>query len=668
MFVADRRDGPDFMEVGESLQPLAELFAHRDTQTPLMIGIVGPSGSGKSFALERLVASVDGLAKAARRLDGGPFVSGIVTVPIDAAGISGDPASAIAAAAFTALGRDNGGVNYAALADEAAHASADPYQAANKALERFDDVRRRLDAERQARDDVEARRARLSENLLYDAAGSRVDGYARGRRAQIEARLRRFDMVSGDAITNYKDLVRDLAGVGVGSRLGVILSAIWAYRSQRRLLLLAVVLFALAFGIAQSHTSAALDWLHKIGSPFAQAADWIGDHGDLIGNAAAGLVILGALALALNVLRALLFTAMLFRGVRLLNYDVRERQRDLDAALARVNRRIAALTTETEAAARHAEAAEKRASARGQTNSPRAPEPPFVAPSVAGPAAARAFLVALGKLMASGNEGAPAIASGAPALSARAILGPQSLQSLGPPPAPVSGSGLAKPERLFLAFDNLDALPPAEALALVETARALLGHGFVAAVACDPAHLAPATGGAAAQLRGKLDKLFQLTLNARLAAAASGARLISRLTGADPARPPEPIVDSGQSALSEPLSGAETALLAALAPLAASTPRGVKRFLNAYRVARAGSSARRPAIALMLAVGQSANEDAAAAMDRLLLRQDRLLSDPDGPPALVAAVRAARAASGDGLTIADALAAREVAQRYQLLV
>jgi hypothetical protein len=109
-------------------------------------------------------------------------------------------------------------------------------------------------------------------------------------------------------------------------------------------------------------------------------------------------------------------------------------------------------------------------------------------------------------------------------------------------------------------------------------------------------------------------------------------------------------------------------LLAALAPLAASTPRGVKRFLNAYRVARAGSSARRPAIALMLAVGQSANEDAAAAMDRLLLRQDRLLSDPDGPPALVAAVRAARAASGDGLTIADALAAREVAQRYQLLV
>ena len=82
-------------------------------------------------------------------------------MPIDAGAISGDPASAIAAATFAALGRENGGVSYAALADEAAHASADPYQAANKALERHDDVRRRLDAERQARDDVEARRARL---------------------------------------------------------------------------------------------------------------------------------------------------------------------------------------------------------------------------------------------------------------------------------------------------------------------------------------------------------------------------------------------------------------------------------------------------------------------------------------------------------------------------
>ena len=107
-------------------------------------------------------------------------------------GVAGDPGSAIAAAVFAALGRERSGVNYAALADEAAHAGVDPYQAANKALERHDEARRRLDAERQARDDVEARRARLIENMLYETAGSRIDAYARAKRGPIEARLAPF--------------------------------------------------------------------------------------------------------------------------------------------------------------------------------------------------------------------------------------------------------------------------------------------------------------------------------------------------------------------------------------------------------------------------------------------------------------------------------------------
>jgi hypothetical protein len=652
VFVADRREGPDLLDVGESLQPLAELCAHKETQTPLMIGIVGPSGSGKSFALERLTAAVEARAKAARRSAGGPFVSGIVTVPIDAAGISGDPASAIAAAIFAALGRGNAEANYAALADEAAHASADPYQAANKALERHDDVRRRLDAERQSRDEVEARRARLSESLLYETAGSRVDAYARAKRGPIEARLRRFDMISGDSAASYKGLVRDLAGVGVGSRFGVVLNALWAYRSQRRLLLAAIVLFALAFGLTELQAPAVTDWLHKIGAPFSLAADWVASHSGLIDNVVVGLVVLGALALALNIWRALFFSAMLFRGVRLLNYDIRERQRDLDAASARLNRRIAALTAETEATAKHAEAAEKRANARGQTLPARAPDPPFVEPALAGPAAARAFLAALGKLI-----------GGAAPLSARAILGPQAA-----PQSTTETPAAAAPERLFLAFDNLDALAPADALNLIETAHSLLGPSFVAGLACDPAGLAPAAGGAAL-LRGRLDKLFQLTFNARLAAASNGARLIARLTGAEgAANPPEAMIDGAQSLLSEPLSSAETALLSALAPLAASTPRGVKRYLNAYRIARTAKAISRPALALMLAVGQSGGDEAGSAMDRLLAGPDRVLADPDGPPALVAAVRAARAASGEALTNAETIAARAVAQRYQLFV
>jgi len=50
----------------------------------------------------------------------------------------------------------------------------------------------------------------------------------------------------------------------------------------------------------------------------------------------------------------------------------------------------------------------------------------------------------------------------------------------------------------------------------------------------------------------------------------------------------------------------------------------------------------------------------------LLAAQDRLLADPPGPPTLVAALRATRAASDEALTVAELIAAREVARRYQL--
>jgi len=661
VFVADASAGADLLDMAEALQPIAELCAHKETQTPLAIGVVGPSGSGKSFALERLVAAVEGLAAAAAKAPDGPFVSRLVTVAIDAAGIAGDPASAIAAAVFGALGRDNSGVSYAALADEAAHAGVDPYQAANKALERHDDARRRLDAERQARDDVEARRARLIENMLYETAGSRIDAYARAKRGPIEARLRRFGLVAGDSSANFKDLVRDLAGAGWGARVGVVLGSLWAYRSQRRLLLAALALVALAFGLSEAQAPRASDWLRGLGAPFASMADGLAAHADLISNVAAGLAVLGVIALAANLWRALQFTAMLFRGARLLSYDVRERQRDLDAASARLNRRIAALTAETEAAARQAEAAEKRASARGQATPARAPSPPFMESALAGPPAARAFLAALARLMSSQPERlAAATASPAPS---RAVLGPQVPQPLVDAPTAPAPAAPA-PERLLLAFDNLDALAPAQALNLIETAHSLLGPRFVAALACDPAALAAAVADVD-RLRSRLDKLFQLTFNVRLAGAASGGRLVARLLGGAP-RQPAPAPDARQSRLSEPLSAAEATLLAALAPLAAGTPRGVKRYLNAYRVARVGK-ARRPALALMLALGQSRDDEAVAAMDLLLTAQDRLLADPPGPPTLAAAVRATRAASDEALAVAELIAAREVARRYQLL-
>jgi len=111
-----------------------------------------------------------------------------------------------------------------------------------------------------------------------------------------------------------------------------------------------------------------------------------------------------------------------------------------------------------------------------------------------------------------------------------------------------SGGDPRGAERILIAFDNLDALPPAEALHLIETAHSLLGLSFVAALACDAAGLAPvaASGGS---LRGRLDKLFQLTFNARLAGAANGAQLIGRLIDADGApRPAAPAIEAGKIA------------------------------------------------------------------------------------------------------------------------
>ena len=114
----------------------------------------------------------------------------------------------------------------------------------------------------------------------------------------------------------------------------------------------------------------------------------------------------------------------------------------------------------------------------------------------------------------------------------------------------------------------------------------------------------------------------------------------------------------------EPLSSAETALLAALAPLAAHSPRDAKRFLNAYRLARC-SNAPRPVMALMQAAAFADDNAQAALRDRLAYGSGEL-TDVNGPPALIEAVKAARAAKNGPISIEDARAAAEIADRYAL--
>jgi hypothetical protein len=636
-FLADLRHGPDLLGISDAVQPLVELIAHRDSQTPMMIAIVGPSGSGKSFVLNRVVAGVEILSAAAKSVDG-PFASQIVAVHADAASIATDPAAALAAATYSAL-RDNSG-GYAALADEAAHAGGDPHLAAAKASERYDEARRRLEAERQARDETEARRARLSDAVLFETPGSRVDAYVRASRGRIEGRLRRFDLITGEPAANFKELVRDIAGAGAGSRISIGLRSIWGYRRQTRLLLWAVVCFLAALAVAQLRGPVVGDWLRGQGGFATSTADWIGAHGAWIDSAVALLVVLGGLALALNFWRAFVFAGSLDRAARLLNHDVRERARDLDAASARLNRRLATLSAEAEAAARNAEAAEQRAKLRGSVAVDRGTSPLFLDSTRAPQTAARAFFAVLDKgVEGSGELSAPAVAVA--------------------PAAPI-----AAPKRIVLAVDNLDALSPSQALDVIETTRSLLGQSFVALFAFDPLRLAPALGADAGRLANRLDGLFQIVFNAGQAGVVGGDRLVARLLGGGAGQAPRPI-DARQSMLREPVGAAEGSLLTALAPIAAATPRDAKRFVNVYRLARVGASSR-AAIALALAVAQSGDLEMQAAFARLVEENpDGALPDPPGPPALVDALRVARASGVGALRSIDLREAQAIVRRYQ---
>ena len=335
---------------------------------------------------------------------------------------------------------------------------------------------------------------------------------------------------------------------------------------------------------------------------------------------------IGVLALLIVLWRAFAFAGLLYRGQRLLGHDVRERRRDLEASAARLNQRVAALDAQAEAAARHVEATTKRAG--GAKRSERAPGPVFASGPEAPRHAARSFFVELGRLMS--GAGAP---------------------------------GPAAPQRIVFAFDNLDALAPSDAAQLLEAAHALLGPGCVGAAAFDPAALsrldAPETA------RRRLEKLFPIVLNVATLAPSDGGRFAARLIGSNTVARPLRHVEAAASAITQALTPAETSLFAALAPLAGETPRAVKRFLNACRVARA-SAAPRPAVALMLATRLGGDRAALAAVRQALDGFAHDLLDPSGPPALVVATQAARAANDGVITLADARAAWETARRYSL--
>ena len=620
IFLGDSPDGADLLNAGEIVQPLAQLCVIREVQTPFLAAILGPSGSGKTFALGRLAQTIEQLGSATAS---GGALRRVVVARVDAA--SGVEATvAIASAAYAALDRGPQGADYSGLLDETGHAGGDPHRAARAASDRHDDLTRKLEAERAQRDDVEAKRARLADTLASDTPGSRLDVFARARRGAIEARLRGFGFAGADVDSSYRHLVRDVSTLGAGGRAAIVARSIWAYGSQARLILWAIAAFVLGFLVRLLHSEAALAAARGASDWLKPAADWIAAHGDWFDRASSILYLIGALAIALNLWRALQFSNLLLRGARLLTSEVRERRADLDQRAARLNQRVAVLTTEADAAARRAELASQRA---GGTTSVREAGPEFLEAGHAPSASAREFLAALNSRIGRSAAAGPA------------------------------------PDRLIFVVDSLDALPPAAAVSWIDAAQSVIGPGSIGVLGFDPGRLAGTLGGAR-EARERLGKWLQIAVNLPAPNDADGSRMVARLLsrGGQAAQSRDPSVIA--AALTEPLSPMETTLLAALAPLAAHSPREAKRFLNAYRLARS-SGAPRPVMALMQAAA-FAGPDAQAALRDRLAHASGELADISGQPALSEAIKAARAANNGPISIEDARAAAEVARRYAL--
>ncbi|WP_158808371.1 P-loop NTPase fold protein [Beijerinckia sp. L45] len=552
VFGGDLPTGADALGIDTPIAHLAELAAHRGTASPTCIGLLGGAGSGKSFALRRLTARIGALASAASTTRG-PFLSRVHVQTLDAGTLDGDPALALAAQLHAGLRQP-----YPDLARELGHTARDPHVVARETGEKLDDARRRLDAERRTLDESGSRLARLTETVLYEAAGSQVDSYARAHRGSLENRQVAFG-ITGDPIRNYKDLVRVVAESG--GPIGLSLRALYGFKGQTRLVVLALVFVLVGIGLG-----VAIDmqdsWLGAMrGGPQASVATatWMAAHIDLLALAKKAAFILAVLLVAANLWRAFNFVQPILTGVRLLRADLANRRRDLDGLYAHQTKRVDNLSADVERLARVSAEAEKRLGGSGHHGAIDAP--PF---DTTVRAQARTFFVTLGRMLREGSQAAP--------------------------------------QRIVLALDHLDAVTPVRAKEILDSVHRLAAEsGIVTLVAVDPRRLDTSLA--------DLERWIQLPL--RLDAKPEErdhTAIVLQALGHAPAPASAPAVDATRSALDEPVSEAEATLLAALAPVAGGSPRLVKRFVNLYTLARLDSDAQKGALALMLALDQGGTQ------------------------------------------------------------
>ncbi len=607
---------PDLLGISPAVRRLAETIAHSATSTPLAIGILGQAGAGKTFALNRLLANIAAFASSAARTPGSPFVAQTVIARVDAAG-PGEAATRIAAALFEALHRAGpDGRSYPALAEEASEAVTDPVEAARIARERLSDARRRLDSEREALQEMNGRRNRLAESVLYEASGSRIDSHARANRASIESRLRGFGFTSGDPVATYKDLVRDVAeNGGVTGRVRACLRAIWGFRGQTKLIVLALIFFAVAWGMGELQTTRTswLGWLHGQ-EALKPATTWIENNIAWLATAKQAAIWAGILSLLLNLLRATRFILPIFRGVSLFKSDVETRHRDLDTLIGNQTRRVDDLAAEIEPLNKRTAEAERRAANVGGTQ--QSTKSPFAGGSAH---QAAAFISALG--------------------------------------AAAAGNSPNTPQRIVVAFDNLDALSSDAAVNFMAHAQELLARPAYVTVLT----AAEAGGNALARF---VDLPLRLSYdNQRL------GNLVKAILGTGTAEAtPETPVNAAASSLNQPLHPAEAEMLEKLAALAARSPRDVKRFVTAYRLTRDGFE-HFGALALALALQSGASEEERATLNQSLEgAPDNLTITMPDFGRIKLALDAANAGQGSQVTAGQLREAHAVAAQWSVCI
>jgi hypothetical protein len=627
LFRADIAGGRDHLFLGGPLAVLAELIVHSRTETPLTIGLLGGRGSGKSSALVEIVRSIEAAPHPDANRSEANRLGRVHVVPIDASRLDGTATVALADNLHASLVDP-----YPALVGEAIHASRDPRLAAREAFEALDTARRKLSGERSALETEEARRAGLTEVVLFETPGTRIDAYARANRSTLKKRLAGLG-IEGEPIRAFKQLVFQTMD-GASARLWFVLRSFWNFKGQATLVVLALLasLAGIAAGLADSERAAWLGRLRDLESTRAIAA-WFEANIGLLDDLRRISFLAAGAAVAINIFRALRLVLPVFRAGTLLTEDLTLRRRQADVEFGHETRRVESLATEVDVLARRAAEAERRAGDQRTGNGAVAEASPFLDD----PAKRQAerFIAAIGKLVGTGNA----------ELDAKGSSKPRAIEA---------------PERIVIALDGLDQLEPARAGAILGTVHKTFGPDFVVLIATDPERLKRA---GADQLDCWIQVPFQV---AELSLRNDPSALVHAMLDPGLAQTVVPSTrDEERIALDLPLSDAETRLLAELAPLAGASPRNLKRFVNLYRLARVLCPEHLGILALSLALDAGGTVTEIAAFEGALGAPAGYLNlDMRGAgPRLAAASISVRQLMGDE-TLLGARQAAEIARLF----